>query len=76
MYSIRQELGLMRLCITLCSSTFSIGGDSGKGVLSCAEQAAEEILSIPLYPQLEAFQVRRVIDVILHHCRVLSSART
>jgi dTDP-4-amino-4,6-dideoxygalactose transaminase len=49
-------------------------GDTGS--FPVTEEAAEEVLSIPLYPQLEASQVRRVIDVILHHCGVLSSPRT
>lgn len=46
-----------------------------KGSFPVAERVAEEVLSLPLYPQLEASQIERVIDVILQHATVSSSAR-
>ncbi len=46
-----------------------------KGSFPVAEQAAEQVLSLPLYPELEAPQIERVIDVVLRHCTVSSSAR-
>lgn len=47
-----------------------------KGSFPAAEQAAEQILSLPLYPELEASQINRVIDVILRHRTALNSACT
>jgi len=46
-----------------------------KGSFPVAERAAEQVLSLPLYPQLEVSQIERVIDVILQHNTVTSSAR-
>jgi len=46
-----------------------------KGSFPVAERAAEQVLSLPLYPQLEVSQIERVIDVILQHTTVTSSAR-
>jgi dTDP-3-amino-3,4,6-trideoxy-alpha-D-glucose transaminase len=51
------------------------GSLGDKGSFPVAERAAEQVLSLPLYPQLEASQVARVIDVILQHATVSSSAR-
>ena len=47
-----------------------------KGSFPVAERAAEQVLSLPLYPELESSQVQRVIDTVLRHCTLLSSART
>jgi len=49
-------------------------GDEGS--FPVAEQAAAEILSLPLYPELKESQVRRVVDVIQQCPAVLSSARS
>jgi dTDP-4-amino-4,6-dideoxygalactose transaminase len=46
-----------------------------KGSFPVAEQAAEQVLSLPLYPELAAAQIERVIDVILRHCTAFSSPR-
>jgi dTDP-4-amino-4,6-dideoxygalactose transaminase len=47
-----------------------------KGSFPVAEQAAGEILSLPLYPELKDSQVRRVVDVVQQYPAVLSSARS
>jgi dTDP-4-amino-4,6-dideoxygalactose transaminase len=47
-----------------------------KGSFPVAERAAEQVLSLPLYPELESSQIKRVIDAVLRHCTLLSSART
>jgi len=41
-------------------------GDSGS--FPVAERAAEEILSLPMYPELETAQIERVVDAITKNC--------
>ncbi len=41
-------------------------GYPGKGALPVAEQLAEEILSLPMYPELTDDQIESTIDAIMH----------
>jgi dTDP-3-amino-3,4,6-trideoxy-alpha-D-glucose transaminase len=42
----------------------------GRGSLPKSEQAADEVLSLPLYPELSEVQVRQVAKAILTFCRI------
>jgi len=48
-------------------------GDTGS--FPVAERAAEEILSLPIYPELDTSQIERVINAILNHTVATDCAR-